>query len=265
MTGAIGGMASPLSAGASLMQPQLRGIKTVILDSADTKLGVKLEDMLLGTAATKEYPVVQAVLPNTAASAEGIRPGMVILGQSSSEGLVQRLRRGPYPYAVQFYDLSVDYDTATTPASALEYARYEAESQKIVKEPQLSSRGAGLGVKTTQKVSKSDCPLEARNGDTVTILYEARVASPGGPVYDSTAERKGQPVTFRLGDGTMIQGVEIGIGGMCQGEVREIDIPAALGYGRFGSDVFDVPGDVRLWWKVEVLELVEGEKKFPFR
>lgn len=257
---------SPESALATLEQPQIQGIKTVILDSSDVKLGAKVEDVVLGAARAK-YPVVQIVSTNSAAESEGILPGMVVLGQQSSAALVQRLQRGPFPYAVQFYDLSVDYDdgSISTPLIALEQAKMEAEDQKNVKEPQLSPRGAGLGVKTTRKVNKSECKLEARNGDTVTIRYEAHVASPGGPIYDSTAERDGLPVTFRLGDGKAIPGVEIGLGGMCQGEVRELDIPASLGYGRFGSDVFDVPGDVRLWWEVELLELLEGEKKFPFR
>jgi FK506-binding protein 2 len=257
-------VAAPLSAGASLVQPQRRGVTTVILDSADAKLGVKLEDITLTLTMTK-YPVVQEVIPDSAASVEGIRPGMVILGQTSSASLVQRLQRGPYPYAVQFYDLSVEYEAATTPASALEQARQEADRQINVKEPRLSPRGTGLGVKTTRRVKKSDCTLEARNGDSVTIIYEARVASPGGPIYDSTASQQGQPVTFRLGDGKVISGVDIGIGGMCQGEIRELDIPSGLGYGRLGSEIFDLPGDVRLWWKVELIELVEGEKKFPFR
>ena len=257
-------VAAPLSAGASLVQPERRGVTTVILDSADAKLGVKLEDFTLTLTMTK-CPVVQEVIPNSAASVEGIQPGMVILGQTSSVSLVQRLQRGPYPYAVQFYDLSVEYDAATTPASALEQARQEADRQINVKEPRLSPRGTGLGVKTIRKVKKSDCTLEARNGDYVTIIYEARIASPGGPIYDSTASQQGQPVTFRLGDGKVISGVDIGIGGMCQGEIRELDIPSGLGYGRLGSERFDLPGDVRLWWKIELLELVEGEKKFPFR
>ena len=254
---------------ASLLQPLPKGITTVILESADTKLGVQLEDVGLGRN-RQSYPVVKSISPNGIACTEGVVPGMIVLGQTSSRSLVERLQRGPYPYAIQFYDLSVEMDgtktTKTTANAALEQFVDEAAVSRSTKNepPPLSTKGTGLVVKTTLKAS-GDCTIPARRGDTVTIVYEGRVASPGGPVYDSTLLRGGQPVTFRLGEGKAIAGVEIGIGGMCQGEVREIDIPSALGYGRFGSDVFDVPGDVRLWWRVELLDLVEGEKRFPFR
>jgi len=264
---------TPISSRAlSSQQPPLsKGITTVILNSAsDSKLGVKLEDVVLGPE-QKLYPVVQAAAPDGPAGTQGIVPGMIVLGQPSSKRLVERLQSGPYPFAIQFYDLSVEYgegeeEKRMDAATALERAKTEALQRRTApKEPPLSAKGTGLVVKTTRKVS--ECPVRARSGDRVTILYEARVASPGGPIYDSTAERSydGKPITFRLGEGKAIPGVEIGMGGMCQGEVRELDIPSGLGYGRFGSEVFDVPGDVRLWWRVELLELVPGENKFPFR
>ncbi len=250
----------PRSAAADLLRPQPKGIKTVILESADIKLGVKVEDVSLGKE-HKSYAVVQSVSQSGVAMTQGIVPGMIVLGQPSASALVQRLQRGPYPYAVQFYDASVESEMESA-ALALQQLKEEAQ-QPVFVEPALSPKGTGLVVKTKRKAT--DCSLKARSGDTVTIVYEARVASPGGPIYDSTADRDGRPVTFRLGEGKAIPGVDVGIGGMCQGEVRELDIPSALGYGRFGSEVFDVPGDVRLWWKVELLELVEGEKRFPFR
>lgn len=40
-----------------------------------------------------------------------------------------------------------------------------------------------------------------------------------------------------------------------------MDIPSALGYGRAGSNVFDIPGDVRLWWKVELVKITKAEFK----
>jgi hypothetical protein len=51
---------------------------------------------------------------------------------------------------------------------------------------------------------------------------------------------------------------------MCRGEVREIDIPSLLGYGRSGSEYSDIPGDVRLWWRLELVALTNlaTHKKF---
>jgi FKBP-type peptidyl-prolyl cis-trans isomerase len=63
-----------------------------------------------------------------------------------------------------------------------------------------------------------------------------------------------------LGGGKAINGVDIGIGGMCEGEVRELDIPSGLGYGAIGSSTFDIPGDIRLWWRIELLQLTKRGK-----
>lgn len=250
--------------------PKAKGVTTVILESDEIKLGVQLADVKIGS---DTFSAVQSVAPEGEGAAEGIAEGMILLGQPSSAALYQRLRKGPYPYAVQFYNLAVDQETqdgddAVSPARALELAqetaREEAKQAAATIDPPLSSKGTGLVVRDVNRkkggLQTKACDVEARKGDQVTIRYEARVASPGGPIYDAQG-----PVRFVLGDGNVVPGVAIGMNGMCQGDVREVDIPSALGYGRAGSDRFDIPGDVRLWWRIELLELVEGEKKFPFR
>jgi hypothetical protein len=50
------------------------------------------------------------------------------------------------------------------------------------------------------------------------IAYEAQVASPRGPTHDSSNGHVSL-VTFVLGGGKAISGVNIGIGGMCEREV----------------------------------------------
>jgi FK506-binding protein 2 len=256
--------AAPAVALASITKPLPQGISTVVLDSKNSKLGVQLRDAKIGPSTS--YPVVQSLSANGLAAVEGVQVGMVVLNQPSAAAVATRLQRGPYPYALQFYNLGaeevviVGASDTSTPAQALERAQTIA-NRPTPPEPKLSAKGTGLVVTTVRKLKT--CDLQAKRGDSVTIAYEARVASPGGPVYDSSAERGG-PVSFVLGDGKAISGVDVGLGGMCQGEVRELDIPSKLGYGRSGSNVFDVPGDVRLWWRVELLELA-AEKQFPFR
>ena len=245
---------------ASIATPPIpQGITTVMLDSPDSKIGVQLYDVQIGSAS---YSAVKSIQQNGEAALQGVEEGMIVLSGSSSKSVVQRIQSGPYPLALQFYNVAEELPGATSASEALQLAKASADSKALEKEPQLSPKGAGLGTKTTKKADK--CELQARRGDTVTIAYEARVASPGGPLYDSSEERGG-PVTFVLGDGQTISGVDIGMGGMCEGEIRELDIPSVLGYGRGGSKKFDLPGDVRLWWKIELLQLVEGEKRFPFR
>ena len=135
-------------------------------------------------------------------------------------------------------------------------------SSSSVKEQPIKERALGpydrIDVKTVKKPDV--CTGKAKSGDTVTISYEARISSLHGQVYDSTAWRQGDPATFELGKGATLPGVEIGLSGMCVGEVREMDVPTTLGYGKFGSQVFDIPGDVRLFWRVELLDLSKGKR-----
>ncbi len=72
------------------------------------------------------------------------------------------------------------------------------------------------------------CPgKEAKNGDKVTWAYSGKFQD--GRVFD-----KGQ-LTIELGKGQVIQGVDLGMQGMCIGEHREIIVPSHLGYGDRGA------------------------------
>lgn len=46
-----------------------------------------------------------------------------------------------------------------------------------------------------------------------------------------TANKKGKPFSFKLGEGSVIKGWEIGVQGMAVGGERRITIPPKLGYG----------------------------------
>jgi len=178
--------------------------------------------------------------------------------------VVARLRDGPYPIVLQFYNLAAGGDAIgdlgrplVTAQDALTMAQQASKEAAVAaaNEPQLSTKGTGLVIKKTPPLGDK-CGIKSRRGDVLEINYEARVASPGGPIYDSSEQRgTGQPYQFVLGNGDVIKGVDLGLFDMCPGEVRELDIPSVLGYGRKGSNLFDIPGDVRLWWKVELVRL----------
>jgi len=270
LTGCL--LASPLisisPAMASPLVPDPQGITTVVLDSADMKIGVELYDVVVGSNPAQTFAAVKTVSPQGVAASETIQPGMIVLGKDASQGVIRRIQQGPYPIVLQFYNLGQvgDYqDNPISPQLALQAAQQASKDAALVKEPPLSAKGTGLIVTTVQKptVPCNDIKNKgARRGDTLEIKYEARVASPGGPIYDSSQERfDGKSVSFVLGKGQVVNGVDIGVYDMCPGEVRTLDIPSTLGYGRAGSDVFDIPGDVRLWWKVELLSLTKGEPK----
>ena len=224
---------------------------TLVVDSPDSSnIGIKFVDT---TIDGKEVPIVDKVESESSAARYGVKQGMVLLGRdsatkSSSKNIDFRLRNGPYPFVLQF----------TSPDGIVRVASSNSGQQQTI-ERALDPYDR-IDVKTVQK--PSNCVDKAKSGDSVTISYEARISSSNGIIYDSTSWRQGEPATFQLGKGATLPGVEIGLNGMCVGEVREIDVPTSLGYGKFGSQVFDIPGDVRLWWRVELLDLTKGKKKY---
>jgi FK506-binding protein 2 len=249
-------LSSSAPALASIAEPDPQGITTVILHSSKEKAGVELYDVKLGTP-PKSYPAVRSVDPAGAASSAGVKPGMIMLGNfpDGSKSVVARMKQNLYPLVFQFYNLAAETEGDVLPQDALRRAEQASQEAAKREDPQLSPKGTGLGIRTTRPPS-SVCGIKSRRYDMMEIKYEARVASPGGPLYDSSAQRgTGQPYQFVLGNGDLIKGVDLGLYDMCPGEIRELDIPSLLGYGRNGSVLFDIPGDVRLWWKVELVRL----------
>jgi FK506-binding protein 2 len=254
-------LVSPPAFSVTIANPPLpQAIKTLVLDSPGTSAGVQLYDVKIGSV---NYVAVRSVQPGGLAGLNGVGEGMILLGKDSTSAadVANRIKNGRYPIVLQFYNLAAeDEGVSKSPAEALVAVQARAIQEGSVKEPPLQAKGAGLLVKTTRKAES--CPIganaRARRGDTVQIRYEARVASPAGPIYDSTELRGGKPVQFILGKNEAIKGVDIGMFDMCPGEVREIDIPSLLGYGRSGSEYFDIPGDVRLWWRLELVTLTKS-------
>lgn len=96
----------------------------------------------------------------------------------------------------------------------------------------------------------------ARSGDTVRVhytgwLYDERVAGRKGMEFDSSRPR-GEAFDFPLGRGVVIRGWDEGVVGMKVGEVRELAIPADLGYGSRGAGEV-IPPHQPLIFEVELL------------
>jgi len=92
----------------------------------------------------------------------------------------------------------------------------------------------------------------ARLGDTVEVHYKAYLGR-DATAYDSTYVR-GQPAEYRIGTGEVIQGWELGVMGMAEGETRTIEIPAYLGYGQRGAAGVIPPG-AGLRYTIELLKV----------
>jgi peptidylprolyl isomerase len=85
-------------------------------------------------------------------------------------------------------------------------------------------------------------------GDTLTVHYVGTFEN--GAVFDSSYAR-GEPITFRLGTGAVIQGWDQGLVGMRVGGKRRLIIPPELAYGSQGFGT--IPPNTPLRFEVELL------------
>lgn len=84
-----------------------------------------------------------------------------------------------------------------------------------------------------------------------------------GSEFDSSYKRS-EPFRFTLGEGMVIKGWDLGVDGMCKGEVRELVIPSHLGYGDQGYPPV-IPAKATLTFKVELVgwegDVEEGQEE----
>ena len=74
---------------------------------------------------------------------------------------------------------------------------------------------------------------EVKEGDTVSVHYVG-VDFKSGEEFDNSYDR-GQPFTFQVGQGEVIQGWEEGLIGMKVGGRRQLVIPPKMAYGKRGA------------------------------
>lgn len=90
----------------------------------------------------------------------------------------------------------------------------------------------------------------ARKGDKITIHFVGRLQD--GGVFDSSRER-GQPFQFWVGEGQVVDGLDQGLLGVKEGELRTLTIPAKLGYGQESKP--KIPANSTLVFEVELLDV----------
>lgn len=100
---------------------------------------------------------------------------------------------------------------------------------------------------------------EAASLDTITVHYKGELED--GTLFDSSYER-GEPFTFVLGEGSVIDGWEEGIVGMKEGGTRRLTIPPSLAYGEVGAGSL-IPPNATLVFVVELLEVNKSETGQP--
>ena len=109
----------------------------------------------------------------------------------------------------------------------------------------------------------------ARTGIQLIVHYTGWLYEPGalgyrGRKFDSSRDR-GQPFTFRLGEGRVIRGWEAGVLGMKVGGLRRLVIPPELAYGSRSVGNGLIPPNSTLVFEVELLgiesTIVTGQSK----
>jgi tetratricopeptide (TPR) repeat protein len=94
-----------------------------------------------------------------------------------------------------------------------------------------------------------------RKGATVKVHYTGSLY-PSGEVFDSSLDR-GDPLSFKIGQGQVIKGWDVGIASMSIGEKAELLILSEYGYGASGSPP-KIPANATLLFKVELVNVDES-------
>ena len=90
-----------------------------------------------------------------------------------------------------------------------------------------------------------------QRGQVVTVNYEGRFLD-GEKVFDTSASREG-PFNFRIGNGVVIPGWDIGVADMKAGEKRTLIVPYWLAYGEKGIRG-KIPPHATLVFDIELLK-----------
>lgn len=259
------------------------------LETPQDKAGLVLQDVRIGNP-PRTAVAIQQVLPvkkrRNLSGTVKLQPGLVLLpsndNDTSAKALVERIQTGPYPIELRFINLDAsngELGEALTAQDALQM------SQRQTAMDSSNSRGGdALGtvstkeaatiqsddsnryvIRTLRSSSETDSYCRknrSQRDDVLEIIYEARIGSSDGIIYDASEFRgTGRPYQMVLGSGDMLPGVDQGLYDMCVGDVRQINIPAALAYGPRGNKLFRIPPNTNLVWQVELVS-VDSMRRF---
>lgn len=90
-------------------------------------------------------------------------------------------------------------------------------------------------------------------GDTITVHYVLRLSN--GTLIEDSRQGGGQPATFRLVQGGLIEGWIQGIPGMKVGGKRKLTVPPSLGYADRPPAGSGIPSNATLVFEVELLSI----------
>ena len=100
-------------------------------------------------------------------------------------------------------------------------------------------------------LKKNEDGKKPQRGNSVLVHYSGYFRN--GKKFDSSVD-KGDPITFPIGQGMVIQGWDLGISQLRKGEKAKLLISPELGYGSRGYYNF-IPPNANLIFDVELLEV----------
>lgn len=121
------------------------------------------------------------------------------------------------------------------------------KAERLRKNVEASAAITSLQVTDT----KVGTGAEAVPGRKVKVHYTGTLLD--GLKFDSSRDH-GEPFEFTLGEHEVIDGWDEGIKGMHVGGVRQLVIPASMGYGTHGNGD-NIPPNAALKFEVELLEV----------
>ncbi|KAM0702403.1 hypothetical protein Q7P35_011313 [Cladosporium inversicolor] len=109
-----------------------------------------------------------------------------------------------------------------------------------------------LNIEVTKAV---ECTRKTESGDKVNVHYRGTLEKDGSE-FDASYNR-GQPLSFHVGKGQVIQGWDQGLLDMCPGEKRTLTIQPEWGYGARGMG--PIPANAVLKFETELVSIVGVE------
>jgi len=117
-----------------------------------------------------------------------------------------------------------------------------------------------LSWESTQK--SDDCWTKVDYGNYIAVVYYAWFHRNEWKVFSQSDHKSGY-LRYKVGDGSVIKGLDEGVIGTCIGEGRRIVIPPESGFGKTGSIDGTIPPNATVVYDIQVLEVAIDNPWLP--
>ena len=121
------------------------------------------------------------------------------------------------------------------------------DNSRVAATTPTSATGSKLTALQTQTTTQGTGTRTVQTGDKLSVQYIGKLAD--GTTFDKSTS----PFTFTVGQG-VIEGWSQGVVGMKKGEVRDLSIPANLGYG--AQSAGSIPANSDLYFQVTLVDFL---------